>query len=171
MTQKYIDIKKYDKVLKAVFVGGNISVKEFELEKTSNLNLSEHDMMWKILNKKVQNHMSKNDWERARIAYLDMASFLREEGKDAFNALHGMNKCKLLSLKDLEGFVIGVTIQTMGGCEVCSKLQGKEYTIDDALETNPIPIRECTTQIGNSKKGWCRCSYRPIIKIGNEIKR
>src|SRR3989339_309860 len=165
----YSDIKRYDKALKTVFMGGNISVDDFESEKASNQNLSEHDTMWKLLNKKVQNYMKENDWERARIVYLDIASFLREEGKDTFNALLGMNKCKLLSLKDkdMEGFVIGVTIQTLGGCEICSKLQGKEYTMDDALEINPIPVKECTTSIGDSKKGWCRCSYRPIIKIGN----
>lgn len=48
-------------------------------------------------------------------------------------------------------------LATDDSCTACKKMQGKVITVNDALATQPLPVKECT------KKGGCRCCYLPIV--------
>ena len=59
-----------------------------------------------------------------------------------------------------------VTIATSGeaSCPECQPLEGREFSIDEALKLMPIPCKTCQTWANeNPHGGWCRCSYNPVV--------
>ena len=51
----------------------------------------------------------------------------------------------------------------INSCEACRKLDGKVFTIEKALEEMPIPVIECTTNMYDKNRGFCRCCYIVVI--------
>lgn len=45
-------------------------------------------------------------------------------------------------------------------CAICQSLRRKKYTIQEALKTMPIPVKNCKNDYG-----FCRCIYLPIVEI------
>jgi hypothetical protein len=43
------------------------------------------------------------------------------------------------------------------GCPNCQILARKKFTLEEALESPPLPNPDCT-----SVHGWCRCMYVPV---------
>jgi hypothetical protein len=93
-----------------------------------------------------------------------MANFLNEHCEDSFHYLQKSCEMRLLEYKQ-QDIVTQVEIITFGerSCESCRKLQGKRYTINDALKTMPIPNKECNIILYDGKPGLCRCMYVPIV--------
>ena len=97
------------------------------------------------------------------IPYYDMALFLNENNKECFHILQLAAKMELKEYQKQE-FVTHVGISSAGGCPSCEKLDGKEMTIEEALETMPIPNKDCTFHLYDEKRGFCRCTYYPEVK-------
>ena len=79
---------------------------------------------------------------------------LHQLGKDFFRVLQESAKCELYHMQDFginktEIFTAGET-----SCSKCQSLHGKIFTITKALETMPIPVKDC-------ENGFCRCLYLP----------
>lgn len=55
-------------------------------------------------------------------------------------------------------------------CEVCRQNNGKILTAEEALETMPIPHKECKHNPNENGEGWCRCSYVTHIDINKLIR-
>ena len=54
---------------------------------------------------------------------------------------------------------VEVLTANQASCDACNKQNRKILTIDEALETMPIPVKECSTEVFVDGKGFCRCLY------------
>jgi len=123
------------------------------------------DVVWRLYNNLALD--SGNDPERQSLIYYAMAIYLEKEGKYPFKMLQLYQRAKLKALKK-EGNVNKVRIFTMGeepdgSCDSCRKNEGRVLTIDDALETMPIPNPDCSYKFKKDHYSFCRCIYSPII--------
>ncbi|MGO8763257.1 MAG: hypothetical protein ACLQUS_14830 [Desulfobaccales bacterium] len=130
---------------------------------------SNKDIIWGLFNKLILNNAK--DFQSLSMIYHEMAIFLNEHGEDSFHYLQKTSEMRLLGYKQ-EDFITEVEIVTFGerSCESCRRLQGRKYTINDALKTMPIPNKECSTTLYNEKPGWCNCIYVPIIAPQKPLK-
>lgn len=119
-----------------------------------------NDKKWAELNKKLLEGMKSNNWGIMKACYNEMAYILGQEGKEASHLLRERNKCELLELKEA-GFekVQILTARSENVCKECAALEGKIYSIDEALKSMPIPSSACSTDIFSSGKSFCRCLY------------
>jgi hypothetical protein len=87
--------------------------------------------------------------------YYAKALFLETQEKDCHELLKQMSYMKLLLEKE-SGLSIKVKILTAGDstCAYCKSLEGKVFSIEEALEKMPLPNPKC-------KNGYrmCRCKY------------
>jgi hypothetical protein len=105
----------------------------------------------------------KRKYAKTGIPYYDVALFLNENNKECFHILQQAIKMELKGYQKQE-FVTHVGITSSKGCALCEKLDGKIMTVEEALETMPIPNKDCTFHLYDEKRGFCRCSYYPEAK-------
>lgn len=110
----------------------------------------------------------RKDYQNLSSLYYSMAFFLHEfnldrgYNHDTFPLLYESRKMYLMYCKNLEkqlGFKQRVQILTYGkgyACDKCSEQEGKKYTIDEALEKMPIPVKNCVN-------GFCFCFYVEVL--------
>lgn len=134
-----------------------------KLQKHNSKEPSENDIRWSILNKNLQKHMKDNDWKEMESIYFEQARILYEEGKDHNHLLKLANKCVLMNYKKDE-VVKGVEVLSSGdsSCNECKKINGKVFTIEEALKRMPLPVENCLHK-PNKSQGWCTCVYAPTI--------
>jgi len=92
-------------------------------------------------------------WEKVRLLYM-------LEDEEYFTYLQNFQRTQLLELKK-QGIVKKVKILTARDdrtCEKCRALEGMAFTIDEAIEKMPLPVK-C-----NNEEGWCRCVYTYEMK-------
>jgi len=114
------------------------------------------DVVWSIISERQLNSLESGDWHQAKMLYWQQARLLFELGQDFFRVLQESAKCELYRYKStginkLEIFPAG------NSCSKCHLLNGKILTITEALETMPIPVKNC-------EMGFCRCCYLPVIE-------
>ena len=104
-----------------------------------------------------------NYFTEKKLECLEIAnSYLGEGDKENYY----LNKRESLRYELMEYQSIGckeARIWTAGDrsvCRKCRRLQAKIFTVEEALNTMPIPIRNCP-----SRFGYCRCDYLPIANI------
>lgn len=88
--------------------------------------------------------------------YYEMALSLRDQRKDFFGFLKQSAEMKLKALRE-EGWE--KTEILAGCCPECDKLEGKIFTIEDALEKMPIPNKNCSNKSEDEMIGFCICMY------------
>jgi hypothetical protein len=113
------------------------------------------DVVWGILNNHLVTAMQRKDWQNMRMLYWQQARLLFESGQDFFSLLQESAKCELRRYQATN--VHKVEILTTGACSKCQSLQGKIFTVKEALETMPIPVKDC-------ENVFCRCTYLPVIE-------
>jgi len=91
--------------------------------------------------------------------YHNLAIILNKGGEESFHILKAAAKTKLAALKK-EGFK-NVYILTSQMCAACKQVDGEVLSIEEALRTMPIPIKECTNYPYNENRSFCICSYNP----------
>ena len=124
----------------------------------------EADKQWAALNKTLAKAMKGNDWNEMKTTYFDMAMFCYDESRPFSHLLQEAHKAELRGYQQ-SGVVTRVSIMTSksDSCEQCAQLHGKKYSVEDALETMPIPVKDCAMDLGTGE-GWCRCVYAPFIE-------
>jgi len=123
-----------------------------------------NDIAWGLLNKKLNSYIKQKNFGGMHQLYYEMAIFTQKEGRDCFQLLQESSRCYLLDAKSRE--LEKVEISTAGegnSCSHCQKLNGKVFTIEEALRDMPIPVKECMTEVFVDGKGFCRCIYSPVI--------
>jgi hypothetical protein len=110
-----------------------------------------NDKKWNEFNKKLLNAIKKNDLHEMHTIYFEQAMLLKEEGGDSFPLLEQSIKSGLYKEQNFEQVEILVAVDS---CETCKVLGNKQFTIDEAVKKNPLPVAEC----GNES---CRCTYVP----------
>jgi hypothetical protein len=115
------------------------------------------DVVWGIISEKQLAAMKKGNWGQLQFLYWHQARLLFETGQDFFLLRQESAKCELRRYQAMDLFS-KVEIYTPGdACSKCKALHGKIFTIKEALETMPIPVKDC-------ENIWCLCIYLPIIE-------
>lgn len=118
------------------------------------------DVIWGLLNKKTLELAKNKDFNSLVSLYYQMALFLNEEGKIFFHVLQQSRKTELVNMKAMD-IIKEVEIMSVGGCSSCEELNGKKFTIEEALDKMPIPNKNCSNKNYNN---FCRCVYKTIIR-------
>lgn len=125
-----------------------------ELSKEFGLIASVNDTLWRILN---SINTPDKSYQDRKFIYMAMDDILRGEGKSSNEILAKVCEMELLGNKELSenlGINLVVKSKTVNDsyvCDECKKLSEETFTIDEALETMPIPHR-CTNDV-------CRCYW------------
>lgn len=128
-----------------------------------------NDLKWAIYNYLLQKMMSKNDLQSLSHIYFDMAWQCFNEDKSFFHLLQESKKMQLMYWKnDPYNTVKKVEISATSACPNCQNINGKIFTIKEALEKMPIPYNNCANRDEESAEknepGFCRCTYLPIAE-------
>lgn len=156
LTQEDADIE--DWVKRVEYLGVTVSYFK-EQWKTARKEMGQHpeltDVAWRILN----NLLLTQRRDKSAV-YLEMANIARIEGKNPNPYLTEANREILLSFR-ADQSVTKVKVQHVRDrlvCPTCLELEGKQWTIEEALSNPPIPD-SCTSENG------CRCYYRPVYDL------
>lgn len=99
-----------------------------------------------------------DDFYKLKMGHFQNAMQLFRNNLDFFDELYESKKCELLEYKKFK-YNKKVKILSSCGCESCKNLNGKVFTIDEALKLMPIPNPDCGHKTNANGKGWCRCCY------------
>ena len=124
------------------------------------------DQRFKVLSAQVRIALQAGDWEAARLAYSGQARLLFHEGRNHHSTAQEAQRCALRSMHEIGIKMVRVsTSQDKGVCSTCLALEGKVFSVKDALEQMPLPGQQCEDgKQQNPHGGWCRCLYTPVIR-------
>ena len=124
--------------------------------------MSEHDAAWGLFNQNVTRCMAENNFRLMSLTYFKMALQLYNEGREFRRLLVEANRMKLKEIRqwslESPGLVSGVLIYS-DGCDSCSELDGRRYSLEEAIRSQPLPHPECTVELKAGRPGWCTCAY------------
>ena len=128
------------------------------------------DAEWEAASLRVEEGIRSGDWHTVKVAHFQQALMLFKQGSDHQRLAAESRKSELRYYRNMyQGVgITRVAISTVGDacCSECSSLHGKEFSIEEALESMPIPVKTCQTWVDkNQYGGWCRCSYDPIMRV------
>ena len=133
--------------------------------KDARLARERHNEEWRRLSELVRVAMQAGDLQSLQSAYQQQANILFVEGRPHFHVAQEARRAELMSLLELD--VAGVKVMTSDDervCAHCQSLDGKVFTIQEALEAMPIPGPNCTDgSEQNPHGGRCRCGYVAVI--------
>ena len=120
---------------------------------------------WRRLSEQVRVAMQAGDWKSLQAAYQQQAGILFMEDRPHRHVAQEATRARLMRL--LEIGVAEVEVRTSEDervCAHCQSLDGKAFTIQEALEAMPIPGPNCTDgNEQNSHGGRCRCLFAAVI--------
>lgn len=117
------------------------------------------DSIWSLFQKALATVFERDKLHEASCLYYSMALFVDEENKNPFEYLKLSTEMKLRDLKKSRNGDTQIKILSPGGCDSCRKINGKVYTIDEAIKKMPIPNKNCSHRW--NKYSFCRCIYVP----------
>jgi glycine cleavage system H lipoate-binding protein len=127
------------------------------------------DKQWKLFNQDIQKYIKENNLYSLGGTYYEMAEFVKNEGKDNSYLIDLGYKMKLKfqikQLKDVTNSGVTNAVEiiactntlTNNACEVCTELNGKVFSVNEALLSNPLPVKNCLYPYG------CQCVYGPAF--------
>lgn len=131
--------------------------KRNELREEFGAEINSVDVFWSLLSQTMLN--TKDSVVSKRI-HRRLAMFLGDLKQDFFYILQRAIKMQLLELRN-DGFTKQVRIIAgPESCPACRQLDGKIYTIEEALTLMPLPSKECTSKLDKSINGFCHCNYQ-----------
>jgi hypothetical protein len=128
---------------------------EKELAKKWGKAASAEDVIWAAYNKILQEVMKRNDFHKMSTIYYSQAWFLHDTDKDFFTVLQLAKKSELRYYQKT-GVAKVKILAAPDSCDKCKSLNSTVWSIEEALDKSPIPVKEC----GN---GFCRCCYGGIF--------
>jgi hypothetical protein len=139
-----------------------ISENEFqEAKKKTHYNQHLRDWVWGFLNEKKQNLARKGDWQSMSRITGEQARMQYTLGKSYFDLLQESVREQLQGVQVQSHYVTHVQVIACKDdrtCKKCASLDGEIFTIKEALEKMPLPVK-C-----ESAEGWCRCTYGYIVQ-------
>jgi len=153
--QKTYYLKRDDALLLDVIRDLQISEKAFtDAKNKAPKSLSLGDIVWGLIGHEKLEAAHKNDWQSISAITWRQARYLYEVGRGYFHVQQAAMK------EQLQGALAqGVTHVEISSarddrtCEKCRSQDGMVFTIQEALEKMPIPVK-C-----DNEEGWCRCVY------------
>jgi hypothetical protein len=123
------------------------------------------DQRWRELGQKLLEASAAEDWLVMRDIYFEQADILREEKKNTFNVLREGMRCELNYAKQNGAAIAGIaTAKDDKVCDKCQALQGKKYSMDEAIKQMPLPV-------DHGKEYECRCVYIYRTQEGKDLER
>ena len=125
----------------------------------------QQDARWKELSKLVQTASQDGDLNALASAYDQQASILFDAGRPHHHVAREAMRCSLLAKQQLGISQVKVsTSQDERVCAHCQSLEGKVFSVDEALASMPLPGPSCTDGSDrNGHGGRCRCIYVAVI--------
>jgi len=140
-----------------------LGISEDEIRHQLSVSASQGDATWSLLNQAAMGLMEEGDFETLSRVYFSMALQLDRENRDFSAQLREANRMRLLAIqqkaRESPGLYSGVSIGSGKGCEACEKLDGKRFTLEEAIRLQPLPCPDCTFTLKSGRPGWCRCLY------------
>lgn len=131
--------------------------KRTELQEKFGVEITSVDVFWSLIRQAILN---TKDPAVLKKLHRRLVLFLEDLKQDFFYILQRATKMQLLEFRS-DGFIKQVRIIAgPESCQACRRLDGKIYTIEEALRLMPLPCKECTSKLDKSISGFCRCSYR-----------
>ena len=130
------------------------------------------DTVYALMNRQVTWSMQVVNFDQLKMLYFQMALFVYEEGKDPFklkqasirSELHNWIQLAERGVFDRNRTRVTVITCRAASCEECQKLGDATFSLHEALERMPIPVRACTYKLDQTNPyGWCRCVYELIF--------
>jgi rubrerythrin len=118
------------------------------------------DLIWSLLNDTLTAYAKSQRFHDMAMLYLEMAVIQKNNNKEFFHLLQESKKMELYSIKkEMLGLKYKIVISATYNkyCQECQEQDGKMFTVDEALEKMPIPVKNCTND------GFCRCCYATKI--------
>ena len=126
---------------------------------------SKGDIEWSFLNIKLVDAMKRGDWSELGLIYRKQAIFLDKAGHDSTRvrqeSVNALKKAMQSVLLDYQKSGVLDKVEILAcddSCPLCIHLNGKVYSISQALKENPLPVENCT-----GGYGYCRCCYLPVV--------
>lgn len=149
-------LKRDDALLLDVVRDLQISEKAFTDAKNKALKgQSLGDIMWGLIGQEKQNAARKGDWQKVKGITWTQARYLYEAGREFFHVQQAAMEEELRG-EQAQGVMTHVKILSSRDertCEKCKGQDGMVFTIKEALEKMPLPVK-C-----DNDEGWCRCVY------------
>lgn len=102
-----------------------------------------------------------NDWHQQKMLHFERALWLFQAGRPHLEEARQSRRAELRGVAS-EGLTARVRV--LGGeCAECAGLDGRVFTIEEALATLPIPCPACETW-DEGRGGWCRCLYQADLE-------
>ncbi|MDP3882536.1 MAG: hypothetical protein Q8Q48_00575 [Candidatus Staskawiczbacteria bacterium] len=111
-----------------------------------------NDTLWSICNEYLLKSKQAGNSDNVRALYFLMERILVEEGKSANHIVKKRLMIDLLRHKKSGMNMVIIVVPLEDSCEVCKRLDGKEFHIDEAIQKQPLPPDDCTCL-------RCACSY------------
>ena len=120
-----------------------------------------NDVIWSLFNQAIINNI--NDPPKLSSIYFDMGRFIRIEGKNDPNLYFEQSTKILLQQYKKSGIKKVRFIASAGDrtCKSCSKLNGKIFDIEDALNRIPVPSKDCKN-LDEHGYVYCRCAIMAV---------
>jgi hypothetical protein len=119
------------------------------------------DLIWSFAHEILNAYAEHKRFSQMSMVYFNLALFQKKRSKDFFILLQEHQRCALYDIqqqnKDFEYSLSVITCRTES-CEACRALESKRFSINEALNLMPLPVKDCQNE------GWCRCCYGIRIK-------
>ena len=115
------------------------------------------DLIWSLSNELIHEYSKSDDFFNMKMLYFELAFFQKSMNKEFFHLLQQSKKMELFEIRKQVCDNSGCEVTIRGGepdCPECNALDGKIFTIREALEKMPIPPKKCS-----HNNGWCTCCY------------
>ena len=149
---QWIDELKFLNISKKDYINTkNILFKRF------GKNPSENDIIWSLLNNVLLNNIT--DYEKLYHIYYIIGNIVRKEGRNDPNLYYELSSKSILRYYKNLGYKRVTYVASLGTrtCNVCSKLDGKHFDINDVLKNPPVPNKKCKNKDENGYIN-CRCA-------------
>lgn len=162
----------FAKSLLSIFSGKKQAKKKAKREPPEVRARREATIKWGRLNAQLLKEMSIGDDFGLASVYAEMAGELEERGEkfDHLTKLSFEHKIKGIrrALTDFKKSSFSkikiVTARDNRTCAHCRELEGKEFDVDDAIRSPPIPVKECSTPCFGKTITWCRCNWVAVVE-------
>ncbi len=150
------DHNKYERVSKILAtIGNDLEAADLwrKLQDLGSHTVSKHSVESSIIQPKTIG----SDWQQKKQQYWEEAFTLYKQGQDYFSFLQQAVRCDLKEYEHSKVINMVEILPASDCCEKCRELNSKRISLDEALNTMPIPVKDCG-------QGFCRCTYIPIVE-------
>jgi hypothetical protein len=116
------------------------------------------DVFWELANETLTSFANRGDWQRTGQIYFTMALAQYEDGGSYFHVLQEASRASIRHYHSLPEYLrpkrLRILTSRSDSCTSCQQLEGRSFSIQQALDIIPIPNEHCD-------RGWCRCIWQP----------